>query len=413
MAHRNNAIQDIVAAVDIGHSKIACCIAKNKANGLEILGIGYQEAKGIENGIVTDLQKLSKSIAYAVHAAEQNAGEVIRGVFVGINTHNIISEILVNRLEIPERPITNDDINKLNNLEEANKNKDYTTLHKIPAYYCLDDSVGISDPLGMIGTNFEVYTHHVALPSSYVKNIILAIEKCHLDVFGVVFSPLVLEESVLTPEEIELGTTLIDFGAYHTSVNLIYKGAVVHTEVVPLGGFHITNDIAHGFSTPLAVAERIKVLYGHIGASNSIGEANELFEIPQIGTDSNYNTVSRSALNSIIQARIEEIIEIIFKRLQEKDYTNLVGNHMVICGGGSQLNGLNEKLQFMLHKSVRTIKKLPVEGHYKNYDIYALGGAIGVMKYATKVMHQKMNNNKKGFFNSVKRWFRGKEAKVS
>jgi len=207
-----------------------------------------------------------------------------------------------------------------------------------------------------------VHIHFVTAATSAVRNLTTAVQRCHLDVDGFVVSPYASGLAALVDDELELGVTVVDMGGGTTTIAVFGEGAVLFTDVVPVGGDHVTRDIARGLSTPVAHAERIKTLYGHAMATGS--DEREMIDVPQVGEDEarGLRQVPRSLLIGIIQPRLEETLELVRSHLEAAGYAKLAGRRVVLTGGACQIPGTMELAGLILDKQVRIGRPLHVTG---------------------------------------------------
>ena len=219
--------------------------------------------------------------------------------------------------------------------------------------YVVDEARGVRDPSGMFCQRIGVAMHGVAVRPSPLQNLKLAIESSHLNVTAGLFAAYASGLSTLTADEMQLGATLIDMGGGVTSVAVFLEGALVYAEVVPIGGGHVTADLARVLSAPVSAAERIKALYG--AALGDIETGTDVVAVPQMGEDGDASAmrVPRSMLTRIIQPRLEEIFSEVQTRLRAGGFDVAAGRRAVLTGGASQLAGTRELAQRMLNKQVR------------------------------------------------------------
>ena len=345
-------------AIDIGGSKVCCAIARldERAVGenLKIIGLGYQVSKGIKNGVITNLQELENSILNAVHSAEQMAGDTIQDVYVNLAASCTQSHTVDVELELKGQVVDDRQIRHLLALGRACfKNPQLQIIHVLPIAYALDNVEGIKDPRGLVGQKLTASLHILSAQLSLMQNIANCIGRCHLDVCGFVVSPYASGLSTLDEDELELGVTVIDLGGSNSSIASFLDGALVHIDSIPIGGAHITSDIARGLSTPLMQAERLKTLYGTTIISSA--DDRESISIPQLGDGMHPITtqVSKSILTQIIRARAEEILELIWSNLQHSGMDRLVCQRVVLTGGCSQLPGMRELAATIWGKQIR------------------------------------------------------------
>jgi len=355
--------KNFITALDIGSSKTSCFIAEILPEGaLSIVGIGHQVSAGIKSGTITDIKLAENTIRAAVGAAEQMSGVNVDRVVVNISgcrqeSHNVSAEMLIAGHEISNRDIHKIIAQGCNQI----KSEDREIIHCLPIEYTIDNMTGIKDPTGMLGRTLLAEMYVMTASTTSLLNITNCLANCHLDVEDFIISPYASAIACLNEDEKELGTILIDFGGGHTSIAIFKNGSMVYADSVPVGGMHITNDIALGLATSLESAERIKTLYGNL--ISTAKDEREIIDIPQVGDDgrSEMNHVQRSTLVGIIKPRVDEILEMTARRIDSSRYGNIGGN-IVITGGGSQLGGLKELVSYSFSKQVRQGLPVTIEG---------------------------------------------------
>jgi len=361
---------DVSAALDIGSSKIACFIARADENGQpRVVGIGHQLAEGMRNGLVADMEAVQRAIAAAVATAEQMAGENIERVIVNVAAPQLMSQTVGVELPLNGREITNGDLERILTQGQTLVADDaqghmMDLIHTIPTHYALDGQKGIRDPLGMIGNNLQAQLHLISAAFGPVRTLVTAVARCHLEVSRLVASPYASGLACLVEDEMDLGCTVIDIGAGTTALGIFFDGHILYADGVPVGGAHITNDIARGLTTPLAHAERLKTLYGN--ALSSPRDERETIDVPQVGEDAPdlANPLPKAHLIRIIQPRLEEIFELVRNKLAKSGFAETAGRRVVLTGGGSQLPGIREMAQRLLDKQVRLGRPLRIARPY-------------------------------------------------
>ena len=235
-------------------------------------------------------------------------------------------------------------------------------VHSIPVSYKLDGSTSVRDPRGMFASMLAVDIHAITGALSAIKNVTTCIGHCHLDTDGLCAAPLAAAVSCLSEDEKELGCTVIDMGGGTTSIAMFLEGQPIHIECLPIGGSHVTSDIARGLATPISHAERLKILYG--SALPAAMDDHDLIDVPQVGEESGeaVNRVQRSLLNKIIQPRLEETLEMVRAHLDASGFSKSVGRQVVLTGGASQLPGVREMAKNILEKQVRLGRPTKIEG---------------------------------------------------
>jgi cell division protein FtsA len=344
----------LVAALDVGTSKTVCLVGRAETASLRVVGAALHESRGMRAGTVTSLEYAQEAIQDAVQAAENLADLQIKSVLVAVNCGTPQSVTARAATTLGGALVA--DSHLLDLLAEG-REKCRLDGHEIiqcaPTSYVVDEARGVRNPSGMFCQRLGVQMHGVAVKPSPLQNLKLAVERCHLSVTACIFAPYASGLAVLTPDEMQLGATVIDMGAGVTSIAVFLEGEMVYADVVPMGGAYVTADLAGILSMPLSAAERIKALYG--AALGDIESGTDLIAIPQMGENSDDGAmrVPRSMLTRIIQPRLEETFGEVQKRLRTSGFDVAAGRRAVLTGGASQLAGMRELVQRMLNKQVR------------------------------------------------------------
>jgi cell division protein FtsA len=374
-----------IVALDIGSSKVACLIGEHSETGeagqglVRISGFGHQHSEGLIGGQVVDMRKAEDSIRAAVDAAERMAGMEVRNVVIGISANQVTSDVREASVPISGHPVTLEHMaSALRLAYEEFWLEDHEILHAIPIGYGIDGHYGISDPSGMYGDVLSVQMHLISAPVGPIRNLLTCIEQCHLQCEKLVVTPYASALSTLMQDEVDLGVLHIDMGGGTTSASVFYEGEPIFTTIVPVGGQHITNDIAHGLNVSLTAAERIKTLYG--SALETPHGEREQFEVPVIGGD--YQTLPRSELTNIIRPRLEETFEMVNERLLASGMGHLAGRRVVVTGGAAQLNGALELAQTILEKQPRLALPMRLTGLPEAAAGPSFAACAGLLTYA-------------------------------
>jgi cell division protein FtsA len=373
----------LIAAVDIGTSKICCFIARVEVEGPRILGIGHQVSRGVRGGLIVNLEAAGDSIRNAAHAAEQMAGETIERVVVNQSGGFAASRIVQAEIGIAGREITDADLREvLERGYQMRESDDSQVIHSIPVGFSIDGSRGIRDPRGMVGERLGVNMHLVTATMASVRNHSAVIGRSHLSVDALVISPYAAGLACLVEDEMDLGVTVIDMGGGTTTIGVFFDGNMVFADTVPVGGGHVTNDIARGLSTPLAHAERMKALFG--GAIAATLDEREMIAVPQIGEeeDGHVNHVPKSLLVSIVAPRLEETFELVRNRLEVNGFDKVAGRRVVLTGGACQLHGARELAALILDKQVRIGRPLRIAGLAESTHGPAFSTVAGLLHFA-------------------------------
>ena len=357
--------QRIVAALDVGTSKICCLIAKTspapdwfegkgEAVQFEVLGFDHTRAEGLKAGMVAHLDSAEACIRSAVDAAERMAGVTVEDVHVSVTCGRLRSESFSASVALPSGAVREDDILRLlaGGRQYAARDK-RSVLHALPTSYRIDENSGISEPQGMCGERLSVELHAVTADEVAMRNIMLCVERCHLGVASLVAAPYASALSVITPDEAKFGVACIDFGAGTTTLSVFDDGHFFHADGIALGGNAITTDIARTLGAPLEHAERIKTLHG--SAFATISDEREIITYPAVTglPQSSLNQITKAQLALIIRPRIEEILDLMRRRLAASGVASEATQHLVLTGGGSQLTGIAELATNMFGRTAR------------------------------------------------------------
>ncbi len=376
----------LVAALDIGTTKICCMIGHVQPNEpVRIAGIGHHAARGIRGGAVIDMDAAQTAILTAVSAAEERCGERIERVVINISGGDLASRTYTIEVPIAGREIVESDLQRaMGQANAVELDPDREMLHCIPIGYAIDETRRIQDPRGMFAERMAVTLHMITARSATLRNLANCIQRCHLEIETAVAAPYASGLACLVEDEIDLGVTLVDMGGGTTTIAVFYDGEIVHADSIPVGGAHVTSDIARGLSTPLAHAERMKTLYG--SAIPSPSDERELIDVPLIGEENTTqpNHVPRSLLNGIIRPRIEETFELVRSRIEVAGVDRLAGRRLVLTGGASQLQGVRELAAQVLEKQVRMGKPMKIGGIAEANTGPAFSTCAGLLRYAVE-----------------------------
>lgn len=374
----------IIAALDVGTTKVCCFIAQTDDNGqLQILGVGHHRASGMRNGQVVNMDAAEASVRAAVDAAEQMANERVDLVFVNMTCGNPRSSQVGVELSVSGHQIRDTDVRRIMEYAGGQFDTDGRELiHCIPTGYSIDGSNGIIDPRGMYGDRLGVNIHLVTAALGQSLTLSTVIERCHLDIEDKVVSAYASGLACLVEDEKELGVTVIEMGGGTTSVAVFQDGHIEFIESVPIGGNHVTGDIAKGLSTPVAKAERLKTVYGSVVQTPS--DTRELLKVPLVGEDdeNSANEVPKSMLVQIIQPRLEETFELVRGLLDASGYSKIAGRRVVITGGASQLEGVRDLAELVLDKQVRLGRPKMIKGLPESVSGPAFATTAGLLRYA-------------------------------
>ena len=415
----------IVAALDIGTSKVACLIARLKpqrpqevlrrrSHGIEILGIGHTESAGIKGGAVVNLAEVEEAVRHAVELAERDASVQLESVVLSVSSGRPISEFFAVNVNVAGSSVTDSDIARaLAAGSQHSVRAGRVLLHSMPIGYALDGVRGVGEPRGMLAREFGVDMHVVTADVAAARNLMLAVERCHLEVETMVAAPYVAGLSVIADDEADIGAALIDMGAGTTTTAVFSNGRFVHADGFALGGNHITMDLARGLNARISDAERIKTLYGSVLAGPS--DDRDMITIPAVNDDDREppQFVSRASLVRIIKPRVEEILEMVRDRLAASPFANEPRARAILTGGACQLTGLPELAARILNRPVRIGRPLGIAGLPEAAKGPAFAVATGLLVYpqAAHLEHFEPRRTRHlmtgtGYIARVGRWLR-------
>jgi cell division protein FtsA len=377
---RGKARAGLIAALDVGSTKIACMIGRiENDSSLRVLSAGLHRARGVRQGTIVDLEAAETAIRHAVAQAEELADTQLSGVVASLSCGQPASRQLNIQMQLGADAIQDADLRRV---LMAGRERALATgrdvIHAVPMGYAVDGTQGISDPRGMYGQMFSARVHVVDAASSALRTFGACLARCDLEVEQMVASPYAAGLATLVDDERELGATVIDMGGGTTQIAIFAEGVLQHVDHVPVGGIHVTNDIARGLSTTVVHAERMKTLYGSVRASPS--DDRDVLPVPMVGEDdAQIARMPRSVLVGIIRPRLEETFELVRNRLEASGLKHVAGRRVVLTGGASGLIGVREMAAEMLEKQVRLGRPMAIRGQAESTSGPAFAACAGLL----------------------------------
>jgi cell division protein FtsA len=344
----------IVAAVDIGTTKIVAIIGKKSSNGkIEILGYGNTKSTGVKRGVVLNIEQTVNAINKAVSIAQEQAGLRITDAYVGIAGQHIRS--IRNHGNIftdsYDAEISKEDVKKLHeNMLRIPIDVGEEIIHVLPQSYIVDNETGVKDPVGMFGKSLAANFHIVVGQITAGNNIKKCINRTGINVKSLILEPLASAAAVLSDDEKEMGVAIVDIGGGTTDVAVFYDGIIRHTAVIPFGGNIVTQDIKTGCNILERYAEQLKVQYGSALSDKKL--ENKVVSIQGINGRPPKEISFRNLAN-IIQSRMEEIISQVYFEIEASGMLPHLGAGIVITGGGALLKNLKQLVAFKTGMDVR------------------------------------------------------------
>jgi len=374
-----------LVGLDLGTSKVAVVIADADDYGqLNIEGVGEVPAEGLRRGVVVNIEKTVHAIQTAMVTAERMAGvrsEAVIASLAGphINSQNSRGVVAVSR---QDREIVGEDVDRVVEASRAiSVASDRQVIHVLPRTFTVDDQEGVKEAIGMTGHRLEVETHIVTGSQTAVQNVIKCVHQAGFDVEDVVSQGLASGEGVLSSNEVDLGVCLIDIGAGTTDVVVYNEGSALHYAVLPLGGNHVTNDIAIGLRTTLIEAETLKLNYGH--TLPEVVPAEERIDIRQVGGD-RLQPTPRRFVAEIIGPRMREIFQLAREEVRRSGYDGLLPAGVVVSGGGARLMGTTDAAQAVFDSAVRLGLPIGIGGLADRVAGPSHATAVGLVKWGAR-----------------------------
>ncbi|WP_101926207.1 MULTISPECIES: cell division protein FtsA [Luteimonas] len=376
----------LIVGLDIGTSKVVALVGEySPGNPIEVIGIGSHESRGLKRGVVVDIESTVQSIQRAVEEAELMAGCEIRSVYASISGNHVQCRNSPGIVPIRDNEVTWADLDRVLDAAKAVAiPADQKILHAIPREYVLDDS------------------------QSAAANISKCVQRCGLSIDDLILSSLASSTAVLTSDERELGVVLVDMGAGTTDLAVFVQGAICHTASLPIAGDKVTEDIAHMLRTPTPEAEQIKVRYAC--ALAQLATSEESIQVPSVG-DRPPRRLPRQSLAQAVQARYEEIFEMVQAELRRSGFEQHVRAGMVLTGGASKMEGVVELAEEMLQMPVRVGIPQHVTGlgEVVGNPVHASG--VGLLLMGSQIEHPRRpvisTGRAGGLLRKVKTWFNG------
>jgi cell division protein FtsA len=355
----------LIAALDIGSSKVSAMIARADEEGrLTVLGTGQRESRGVKRGYITDMASSEFAVREAVELAERMALLTVdEDVWASYGAGGLVSNLANVEVELGGHAVEQADIDELLNAgKQAIDKNGQVVLHAHPALYTIDRAQGVQQPIGLHANRLGVDIHVIAADPSPLRNIDTVIRRAHLGVRAIVASPIAAALACLNDEERELGVALVEMGAEVTNVSVHYGGMLVGLRSIQLGAKDITNDIACAFAVQRRDAERLKCFYG--SAMTSPRDNHEMIEATQIGAEQGAEPmkITRAQLMMVIRQRIEELVGEIEAALKALGFTGPVGRQVVLTGGGAELKNVADYMQGVLGRAVRVGRPRQITG---------------------------------------------------
>jgi cell division protein FtsA len=383
----------VMTVIDIGTVKTTCVIARlepsdpaesgqGRTHRCRVLGIGHQRSRGMKGGVVVDMDEAERVVRSAIDAAERMAGLTIDSVVLAITGGRISSRHFLAEIGIGGRAIQDREVDRAMGSAAGHAlEQGRAVLHALPTAFRLDGRAPVKEPRGMIADRLAVDMHVATVDAAAARNMMLAVERGHVEIEALVATPYASGLAVLEADEAEMGVAVIDCGGGTTSAAIFSGGHLQYVDAVAVGGNHVTMDLARGLSMRLDDAERLKGVAG--SCIDESGAERDMITVPQVGADDSAGSayVPRSHVTRIIRPRMEEILELLRDRIRQAGFGPVLNRGVVLTGGGSQLSGLVTLSQGILSKHVRLGRPTAIKGMPESAKSPAFAATAGLLIY--------------------------------
>lgn len=404
--------QEFFTGLDIGTSSVKVVVAQHlpEEEHIQIIGSGEFPSEGVSKGVISSIDDAVSSISSALERAERMTGVPIERAYVSVNGTQITSQDSHGVIAVAKSDgeISDDDVLRVVEAAQAVATPpNYEILHVIPRSFTVDNQQGIKDPIGMTGIRLEVDAQIIQTLSSQVKNLTKCVYRAGVDINDLVLGNLAASEAVLSKRQKDLGVALIDIGAATIQLMVFEEGDVLHAKVFPVGAGHVTNDIAIGLRTSIDIAEQIKLAYG-TALPSDVGKREEI-RLAEFSENEDA-AVSRHEIAEIIEARVEEMFDMVEKELTTIDRSGMLPAGVVLTGGGARLPGIVElaKKRFRLPAEIGRPENASSSIEKMDDPLYAT--AIGLAVWGSGAEQQGggpggILSPVSGAFDKAKKWF--------
>jgi len=374
---------NIIVGLDVGTTKIMCLVAEVSSSGdVEIIGVNEQPSKGLQRGIVLNIESTVQSIRQAIVDAEKMAGTEIANVIVGIAGGHIRSINGHGMITLRNREVTKKDLDRV--IESATAGAqpaDREVIHVMPQEFIVDGERKIKDPVGLYGVKLEAKIHMVTAQVTQAQNLVKCVHQAGLDVQSLVLEQVASSEAVLTPDERDVGVVLLDCGGGTTDIAVFCDGSIKYTSNITIGGDFLDNDISFGLGSSKKDAKEIKERYGI--ASADLVDQDEDIRIDKIA-GSGRKKVSKIELANIIEPRLEEIFTMARREIMRSGYYDMLPAGCVITGGSMAIEGADYLAQKVLNMPVRLGIPSQISGLEDLVSTPACATGVGLLIWGSK-----------------------------
>lgn len=386
--------QNMIVGLDIGTSKVVALIAEVlPGDELQVVGMGTSPTRGLKKGVVVDIESTVQSIQQAIDEAQQMAECHVHSAYVGLAGSHISSQNSDGAVAIHNGEVSRMDLERVLDAAQAVPvAADKRILHTLPQDYVIDKQEGVRQPLGMSGVRLEARVHVVTCSTNAAQNVEKCVSRCGIQLDGTILEQLASATAVLTDDEKELGVCLVDIGSGTTDIAIFTEGAIRYTEVIPVAGDHVTNDIAMALRTPVQYAEDIKIRYAC--ALAKLAQVDETIKVPSVGERAPRD-LSRQILAEVVEARYEELFQLIHSKIRGSGYEDIIPAGIVLTGGTAKMEGAVELAEEIFHMPVRLGGPQGVRGMADIMRNPVYSTAVGLLKYGLQRQQDTVHTERK------------------
>jgi cell division protein FtsA len=385
----------IIVGLELGTSKICAAVGEmnSSTSGLNIIGLGQARSRGVRKGEIVDPSLVEEDLRNAIVEAEEMANVEIRSVFLGVTGNHIrgFNNRGVHPVVSADRLISEEDVQDvIKNAKAINLPAENTVIHTIRQHFHVDGRSGVFNPVGLSGARVEVDVHVIHGATSRLQTPLAAVRALQLEVEHVAFNGLACAMALLTPEQKEMGSLVIDLGAGVTDFAVCSNGIIQHSGVLAVGGDHVSNDLAIGLKVPLSRAEQLKIEHGSALPNDDVKGCTAEYS-GDYGL--NKRSLSLENLQRIMSARLEEIFELIIRELEPGNLLDHLRAGVFICGGGARIPRIQELAERTFRLPVSIGKANSINGLRSALDQPEFATAIGLVRYGTTFAQQRTTSN--------------------
>lgn len=375
--------KSVIVALDIGTTKVCTLIAQKSNSELEILGVGSHPSHGLKKGSVVNIEKTVESIRSSIEEAKLMAGiEEVDSATIGIAGNHIYCFNSSGVVPVKNKEITSEDVSRVMEAAKAVLiPSDREILHVIAQEFKVDNTSGIKNPVGMCGSRLEANVHIVTGKTPLIQNLVKCVQHLGLDVNSIILQPIASSRSVLTTEEKELGVVLIDIGGGTTDIAIWKEGSLLHSQIIPIGGSHFTNDLAVALKIPHNEAEKIKVNHGRVLKDYQSGDT---YLTVQGLSGTRPREVALDSVSEVLGARAEELFRVVREIIVEKNLQDEITGGFVLTGGGALIKNLAELGEYFFEKPVKLGYPIPFGGMTTTMQHPKFSTVLGLLQESQK-----------------------------